>query len=95
MGAVGQNKQTSDEQVLINDVVQFEHDQLKGTLHWVAGAKLQAAVLQERGVGAPVSMSKKADAWSPGYGDPRVSTPFSSLHTTHTHTIYTHYTHSH
>ncbi len=32
----------------------------------------------------PVSMSKKTDARSPGYGDLRVSTPFPSLPTAHT-----------
>lgn len=82
MGTAGQNKQTSYQQALINSVVQLQTWSIKGRAS-LTSRKKRRRQCNERGEG-PVSMTKKTDVQSPGYGDPRVSTPFSSLPTTHT-----------
>lgn len=76
-------KQTnSDEQGLINSVVQLQTWSIKGRASLTCRQKCRHQC-NERWEG-PVSMSKKTDVWSPDYGDPSVPTPFPSLPTTHT-----------
>lgn len=75
-------KQTSDEQALINSVVQLQMWSIKGHASLTYKQKRRRQC-NKRGEG-PVSMSKKTDVHWPGYEDPRVSAPFPPLPTTHT-----------